>query len=174
MMITEKMQKAMNQQLNRELYSAYLYLAMSAYFEDLNLSGFAHWMRVQAREEEAHAMKFYRHLVERGGRVVLSAIESPPKDWKSPFAVFQQALEHEQKVTKMIHDLLNLARAGKDHAADAFLQWFVKEQVEEEFSTNEILQKLKWIGESAGGLLLLDHELSKRKVEKDADEEEEE
>ncbi len=173
-MMTEKMQKAMNQQLNRELYSAYLYLAMSAYFENHNLSGFAHWMRVQAREEEAHAMKFYRHLVERGGRVVLSAIESPPKDWKSPLAVFQQALEHEQKVTKMIHDLLNLARAGKDHAADAFLQWFVKEQVEEEFSTNEIVQKLNWIGESAGGLLLLDHELSKRKVEKGADEEEKE
>jgi len=171
--MSEKMMKAMNQQLNRELYSAYLYLAMSAYFEDLNLSGFAHWMRVQAREEEGHAMRFYWHLVKRGGKVVFSAIESPPKEWKSPLAVFQQAYQHEQKITKMIHDLLNLARAEKDYAADEFLQWFVKEQVEEEFSANEIVQKLKRIGESAGGLLFLDHHLAKRKAEEEEGEEEE-
>lgn len=161
-MIKKNIQKALNKQINAELYSAYLYLSMSAYFQSINLAGFANWMRVQALEEMTHADKFYNFIVERGGRVELEAIEAPPKEWASPLAVFENAYKHEQKVTSMINDLVDLAIKEKDHASNIFLQWFVTEQVEEEASADEVVQKLKLAGDKGSGLFMLDGELSKR------------
>lgn len=161
-MIGEKVQDAFNEQTNAELYSAYLYLSMAAQFEAMNLRGFANWMREQAREEVAHAMKFFAHVNERGGRVTLKQIDAPPKDWASPLAAFQDAYKHEQKVTALIDKLVKLAAAEGDDAAGIFLQWFVKEQVEEEASADEVVQKLKAIKDSANGLLMLDQALAKR------------
>ena len=162
MEIKQKMQDALNKQLNRELYSGYLYLSMSAYFESVNLPGFAHWMRKQASEEEAHAMKLYKYLVERGGRVEMDDIEAPKLEWKSPLEAFEDAYKHEQKVSDMIHKLVEVARAEKDHATESFLKWFVDEQVEEEESTNEIVQKLKMINGSKNAMFMLDSVLAKR------------
>jgi len=161
-MIKENIQKALNKQINAELYSAYLYLSMSAYFQSINLAGFANWMRVQALEEMTHADKFYNFIVERGGRVELEAIEAPPKEWSSHLAVFENAYKHEQKVTSMINDLVDLAIKEKDHASNIFLQWFVTEQVEEEASADEVVQKLKLAGDKGSGLFMIDGELSKR------------
>ena len=161
-MISEKMEKAINSQINAELYSSYLYLSMSAYFSDMTLDGFANWMRVQAQEELVHAMKFYDYLIERGGRVVVSAIDAPPSTWKSPLDVFEYTLNHEQKVTGLINDLVNRAITEKDHATVAFLNWFVSEQVEEESSANEIVQKVRMIKDSSNGLFLMDRELGSR------------
>lgn len=161
-MIKKKMENELNKQLNAELYSSYLYLSMSAYFESMNLKGFANWMRVQAQEELVHAMKFYDYLNERGGRAVLMAIDAPPAKWQSPIAVFEHVYEHEQKVTGLIHDLVNLALSESDHATNNFLQWFVAEQVEEESSADEIVQKLKLIGDARGGVFMLDRELGQR------------
>ncbi len=161
-MIKKKMENELNKQLNAELYSSYLYLSMSAYFESINLKGFANWMRVQAQEELVHAMKFYDYLNERGGRAVLMAIDAPPAKWQSPIAVFEHVYEHEQKVTGLIHDLVNLALSESDHATNNFLQWFVAEQVEEESSADEIVQKLKLIGDARGGVFMLDRELGQR------------
>ena len=161
-MLSKKLQDAMNEQIKNELYSAYLYLSMSAYCEAANLPGFGHWMRMQAQEEEAHAMKFYDFIHERGGRVVLQAIDQPPLEFPSPLAVFEQTLEHEQKVTGMIHDLYTLAVEEKDYASQIFLQWFVTEQVEEEDSASQILETLKMIGDKGHALLMLDRELGKR------------
>jgi ferritin len=156
------MEKALNEQLNAELYSAYLYLAMSAWFESQNLPGFAAWMRIQDREETTHAMKFFKFVAERRGRVVLKAIEEPAKDWKSPLAAFEAALEHERYITGRIGDLVNLAVEEKDHATNAFLQWFVNEQVEEEATADSIIQKLKMAEKAPGAMLMLDHELGQR------------
>jgi len=161
-MLGKKLQDAMNEQIKNELYSAYLYLSMSAYCEAANLPGFAHWMRVQAQEEEAHAMKFYDFIYERGGRVVLQAIDQPPIEFPSPLAVFEQTLEHEQKVTGMIHDLYALAVEEKDYASQIFLQWFVTEQVEEEASASQILEILKMIGDKGHALIMLDRQLGRR------------
>jgi ferritin len=161
-MLSKTLQDAMNEQIKNELYSAYLYLSMSAYCEAANLPGFAHWMRMQAQEEEAHAMKFYDFIYERGGRVVLQAIDQPPVEFPSPLAVFEQTLEHEQKVTAMIHDLYTLAVEEKDYASQAFLQWFVTEQVEEEDSASQILETLKMIGDKGHALLMLDRQLGSR------------
>lgn len=161
-MIKAKMEKAINRQINRELYSAYLYLSMSAYFGNINLKGFASWMRVQAQEEMSHAMKLYDYLGERGGRIALAAIEDPPREWGSPLKVFENVYSHEQKVTALINDLVNLAIAEKDHASSSFLQWFVTEQVEEEASASEVLERLKLAGKDAGGLFMLDNELGQR------------
>lgn len=161
-MLSKTLQDAMNEQIKNELYSAYLYLSMSAYCEAANHPGFAHWMRMQAQEEEAHAMKFYDFIYERGGRVVLQAIDQPPVEFPSPLAVFEQTLEHEQKVTAMIHDLYTLAAEEKDYASQAFLQWFVTEQVEEEASASQILETLKMIGDKGHALLMLDRELGSR------------
>ncbi|MBI5569517.1 MAG: ferritin [Desulfomonile tiedjei] len=160
-MMNEKIQEAFNKQLNAETYSAYLYLSMSAYFEATSLRGFANWMRVQAQEELLHAMKFYTFLNERGGRVVLTAIESPPTEWQSPLDAFKNAYAHEQKVTAMINGLVDLAIEERDHAANAFLQWFVTEQVEEESSADAVIQQLKLAGEG-GGLFMIDRELAAR------------
>ena len=161
-MLKEKIQKALNQQVNAELYSSYLYLAMAAYFETINLKGFANWMRVQTQEELVHAMKFYDFIIERGGKAVLSSIEGPPTEWASPLAVFEQAYEHEQKVTGLINSLVDLSIAEQDHATNNFLQWFVAEQVEEEASADEVVQKIKLMGDASGGLFMLDRELAQR------------
>ncbi len=161
-MLSKAIEKALNEQLNAELYSAYLYLSMAAWFESQNLPGFATWMRIQHREETGHGMKFFGFVTERRGRVTLAAIEAPAKDWKSPLAAFEAALEHEQYITGRIGDLVNLAVKEKDHATNAFLQWFVNEQVEEEASVDKIVQMLKRAEKSAGAMLMLDHELGKR------------
>jgi len=161
-MIKPKVQQALNLQVNREMYSAYLYLAMAAYFESLNLKGFANWMTVQAQEEMGHAMKFYAYLVSRGGRVVLSAIEAPPHEWSSPLNAFEEAYKHERKVTGLIDNLVGLSITEEDHATHAFLQWFVSEQVEEEASADAIVQKLKLTAQAPGGLFMMDQELGKR------------
>ncbi len=162
-MMTNKMEKALNEQINEELFSSYLYLAMSAWFESQNLPGFASWMKVQAREENGHAMKFFEYVNERRGRVVLKAIKEPGKEWKSPLAAFEAALEHEQYITGRINDLVNLAAAEKDHATAGLLQWFVKEQVEEEASADRIVQMLKMAANAPGALLMLDHQMGERK-----------
>jgi ferritin len=158
----KKMQDALNKQLNAEIYSAYLYLSMSAYFHSINLDGFANWMRVQWQEELAHGLKFYDYVNERGGRVILEPVESPPSEWGSPLAVFENVYQHEQKVTGMINKLVDLAVETKDHATNNFLQWFVAEQVEEEASADEVLQKLKLVGDDASGLFMIDRELAQR------------
>ena len=168
-MLSDKMQGAMNQQINAELHSAYVYLSMSAYFENQNLPGFANWMRVQAQEELDHAMRFYNFIHERLGRVLLQPIADVPTEWDSPLAVFEAAFKHEQKISGMIHDLVDLAIQEKDHPANSFLQWFVDEQVEEEASADAIVQQLKLIGSSGQALFLLDREMAQR----DAGEEDE-
>jgi len=161
-MISKKMEKALNDQINAEFYSAYLYLSMEAYFESKNLPGFANWMRVQTQEEVVHAMKMYDYLIERGGRVVLNSIAEPQTEWKSPLVVFEAAYKHEQKVTGLINGLVDLSIKEKDHAANMFLQWFVNEQVEEEKSADEIVQKLKLMADAPGGMYMLDNELAQR------------
>jgi ferritin len=161
-MISEKMQDALNKQMNAEIYSAYLYLSMSAYFESVGLKGFAGWMRVQVQEELAHAMKFYSYILERGGRVITSAIDAPETEWKSHLAVFEYTYSHEQKVTALIHNLVDLAIQEKDYATQNFLQWFVTEQVEEESSADDIVQKLKLAGNAQGAVFMLDSELGQR------------
>jgi len=160
--IDGRMQEALNKHINAELYSSYLYLSMSAYFQSVNLAGFAHWMRVQAREELSHALKFYDHVLERGGTVALQPVEAPPPRWDSPLAVFEEAYRHEQKVTGLINQLVDDAVQTRDHATNNFLQWFVSEQVEEEASAEAIVQKLRLVGNAPGGLFVLDHELGGR------------
>ncbi len=162
--MTERMEEALNKQLNAELYSAYMYFSMTAWFEAMNLDGFASWMKAQALEEVEHAMKFYDFINERGGRVRLMPIEGPPTDWDSPVDVFEAAYKHEQYVTSLINDLVNLALEEKDHATQIFLQWFVTEQVEEEASFSSILEKLRMVGESPGPLFMMDRELGQRQV----------
>ncbi|MBP7735770.1 MAG: ferritin [Spirochaetes bacterium] len=161
-MIVKKVEDAINNQINAEQYSAYLYLSMCAYFQNKGLKGFAHWMEIQAAEEFSHSRKFYRYLFDRGGRVLLKPIEGPPTDWKSPEHVFEEVYRHEQKVTGLINDLVNLSIAEKDHATNNMLQWFVAEQVEEEASALEILDELKLIGNDGNGLLMKDRELAQR------------
>lgn len=164
-MISRAIQDAMNEQIKNELYSAYLYLSMAAYCESINLKGFAHWMRVQYEEETEHAMKFFDFVNDRGGRVTLQAIPQPPTEFKSPLDVFEQTLEHERKVTAMINKIYDLAVKESDYASQALLQWFVTEQVEEEKSASEIVEKLKLAGDRGSALLYLDHELGERKAE---------
>lgn len=142
-MVSEAMEKALNAQFNAELYSGYLYLAMAAYFEDNDYSGFAAWMRVQADEELEHGMKFYDYILRRGAKVNIEAIAKPETEWESPLAAFEQALSHERYVTSLINDLVALAREEKDFATDNFLQWFVEEQVEEEENAMELVAKAK-------------------------------
>lgn len=161
-MISDKMQEAMNKQINAELWSSYLYLSMAAYFDSVNLPGSATWMKCQAQEEVTHAMKFYHYIVERGGRVKLSAVDNVPTEWDSPLKVFEDTYEHETKVTAMIHNLVDMANQEKDYASTAFLQWFITEQVEEEASADEIVQKLKLAGDRGAGLFMIDRELGAR------------
>ncbi len=164
-MIKQKVESALNNQMNKEFYSYYLYLAMAAYFESNNLKGFGHWLRIQAKEEAEHAMKLYDYLIERESKVVLQPIEAPPSSWKSHKEVFTAAYQHEQKVTGLITKLLELAKSEKDHATELFLQWFVKEQVEEEATAHEVLQKLQLVGNEGSALFMLDGELGKRSSE---------
>ena len=162
MKISSKVEKAINEQINKELYSAYLYLSMAAYCEDKNLPGFAHWLKKQAEEELGHAMKLFEYVVERRGRVVLDEIKKPPSEWNSIVELFEHVLEHEEKVTESIHSLLELAQEEKDHATVSMLKWFVDEQVEEEASADAILQKLRMIGDHRPALVTLDEKLSQR------------
>jgi ferritin len=161
-MLTEKMEKALNGQLNAELYSSYLYLSMNAYFKSVNLDGFANWMYYQAQEELEHSMKFYDFVIQRGGKVHLAQIQAPPTEWDGPLAVFEATLAHEQKVTGLINDLVEIALEEHDHATNIFLQWFVSEQVEEEESVGGVLEQLKLMGDAKGGLFMIDRELAKR------------
>jgi ferritin len=161
-MLSDTLQKALNGQVNAELYSSYLYLAMSMFFEDTGMPGTASWMKIQALEELSHAWKFMGYVNERGGRVLLDAIEKPQSDWDSPLAVFEAVLSHEQKVSSLIGGLVELARAEKDYMTDNFLQWFVAEQVEEEASADEVVRQFRLAGDEGGNLLLLDRELGQR------------
>ena len=161
-MIGKKMEKALNEQINAEMYSANLYLSMESYFRSLNLNGFAKWMRVQVQEEMMHATKIYDFVNERSGRVILKSIAAPQTEWESPLAVFEATYKHEQKVTGLINELVNLAVKEKDHATGVFLQWFVSEQVEEESSAEKIVQHLKMIEKTPAGILMLDRELGQR------------
>ena len=161
-MLKDKIQKALNAQMNLELSSSYLYLAMAAYFESENLNGFAHWMKIQSGEEYAHAMKIYGYINQRNGRVNLSKIEAPKSEWKDAVEVFAETLKHEQKVTKAIDDIVDLTITEKDHATNTYLQWFVTEQVEEEATAMNILDKIKMVGDNKNGLFLLDRELGMR------------
>ena len=161
-MLNTRILDELNKQMNAELYSAYLYLSMSAYFESINMAGCANWMRVQAQEEMTHTMKFYSFIVERDGRIKMSSIKAPPDEWNSPLDAFESAYAHEQKVTGMINDLVNIAIEEKDHATNSFLQWFVNEQVEEEATTEGIVQKIKLMGDTSGAMFMLDNELGQR------------
>jgi ferritin len=167
------MQDAMNEQINKELFSSFLYLSMAAYFTDKNLDGFAHWMHLQADEEYEHAMKFYDFILDRGGRVYLKSIDAPATDWKSNLEVAEEVAAHEARVTASIQDLYELALKEKDYAAQVMLQWFITEQVEEEKSAADLVAKLKLIEERGTAVLMLDHRLSKRKGEEEDEGEEE-
>jgi len=160
--MNEKIEKAFNEQLNAELYSGYLYLAMAGYFLAQNFKGFANWLKMQAMEELYHAMKFFNFIDERNGRVDLLPVEGPPNEWESPLAAFQDAYRHEQYVTGRINDLMKLARDESDFAAESFLKWFVDEQVEEEAQADEVVQQLRRVGDSGHGLFMLDRELGTR------------
>ena len=161
-MLSKAVQDAINEQIKNELYSAYLYLSMSAHFEAGNLPGFARWMRLQAQEEQGHALKFFDYMHDRGGAVRLLAIDQPPAEWKSSLALFQQVLEHEQMVTGMIHRLYELAAKENDYATEIMLQWFITEQVEEEKNAAQIIDTLKLIDAHGTAVLMLDKQLSKR------------
>jgi len=161
-MINEKMEKAFNDQINKELYSEYLYLSMKAYFERFNLKGFVNWFDVQVQEEHAHAMGMFDYVHERGGEVELEAIDKPETKWDSPLACFEQVLTHEEFVTSRINALMDIAEEVKDRAALSFLNWYLKEQVEEEASVSDVLDTLKLIKSDSNALLALDRELQTR------------
>ncbi len=161
-MIKEKMLKALNKQLNEELYSSYAYLAMAAYFEAENLSGFASWMRLQSQEETSHAMKIFDYIHQVNGKVTLQKIDVPKLTWKTPLEVFQDMLKQEQHVTKSIDDLVETSMTEKDYATNNFLQWFVSEQVEEEATSIKFLERMKLVGDNKNGLFLLDREMGMR------------
>ena len=161
-MLSKKMLDALTGQINAELYSAYLYLSMASYFESVNLPGFSKWMKAQAREETSHAMKLFDYVAESRGRVTLTAIDAPKVQWQSALDAFEDAFKHEQKVTGLINGLVALAEDEKDHATGMMLQWFVKEQEEEEASADEVVQKLKKAGESANALMMLDQAMAQR------------
>lgn len=161
-MISEKVRKAINEQIKHELESAYIYLSMTAYFSAAGLDGMAQWMRIQTKEEVEHAMKFFDHILERGGRVELQPLKPLKTDWSSPLEAFHDAYEHEQFITGKINDLVKLAREEGDEPAGILLQWFVTEQVEEEANASKIVQMLERIGDAGHGLLMIDRELGKR------------
>ncbi len=167
-MLSKKVEKALNEQINAEFFSAYLYLSMSAYLNDISLIGFANWMRAQYEEEKFHAMKMYDYVLERGGKVKLKAIETPKHKWKDIIDVFEDVLNHEQHVTKLINDLVSLSIDEKDHATVHFLQWFVDEQVEEESTVSDMLAQLKLVGGNGSGLFMLDREAAQRQFSEPA------
>ena len=164
MEISEKLQDAINKNINAEIYSAYLYLSMSAYFEAISLRGFAHWMRAQHDEELSHALKLFDYVNDRNGRVALQAIDQPTVEFTSPLDVMQQTLEHERQVTSMIDELYTLAHSEKDNATHVLLEWFFEEQVEEEKAVSEIIEQLKLVGDDGTGMLILDARLGEREA----------
>ena len=161
-MTSQKTQDALDKQINEELFSSYLYLQMSAWFQSISLPGFADWMLTQSQEETAHAMRIYNYIAGQGGKVVLTAIAQPPAEWKSPLAAVEAALAHEQHITGCIDELVAMAAEQKDNATGIFLQWFVTEQVEEESNVGLVVEKLKMVGDSSQGLLMLDRDLGAR------------
>ena len=161
-MLSKTLQKAFNEQINKEFYSAHLYLSMAAYAESLNLPGFGHWLKLQQKEEFGHAMQFYKHINERGGRVELGAIGQPPSDFKSPTALFQDVLNHERSITASINKLYEKALKENDYASQVMLHGFIEEQVEEEATASEILETLKMAGDKGQALLMLDRQLARR------------
>ncbi len=161
-MLSKPMHDALNEQINHEFASAYLYLSMAAHCDAENLPGFAHWLRVQYREETEHGMKFYRYIYDRGNAVTLKAIPQPPTKFKSPLEMFKQVLDHEKKVTGLINDLYALATKEKDYATQATLQWFITEQVEEEKNATAIIEMLKMVGDSPISLMMADRQLAAR------------
>ena len=161
-MINEKMEKAFNEQINKELYSEYLYLGMKAFFAELNLKGFVNWFNVQVQEEHAHAMGMYDYLLERGGKIELMAIDKPEIKGTTPLEIFEQVLKHEEYVTSRINLLMDVAEEVKDRAALSLLDWYLKEQVEEESSVGGVLATLKLIGDDKKALLMLDKDLATR------------
>ena len=161
-MIGKRMLDEMNDQIKHETFSAYLYFAMAADFHAKGFDGMAEWMKVQAQEELGHALRFFHHIEERGGRIELQAIDKPQIEWESPLAAYEAALKHEEFITSRINDLVSVAREENDNAAGIMLQWFVSEQVEEEASVGKVLDMLKLIGESGHGLLMADRELGQR------------
>jgi ferritin len=161
-MFSPVVQDKMNQQIMHEMYSAYMYLSMSAHCESANLPGFARWLRMQAEEEMEHALKFYDFIHERNGKVVLFAIDQPPSEFGTPREIFEQVYAHEQKVTGLINSIYELSVKENDYPSQIFLHWFIEEQVEEESNSSQILETLKMIGDSANGLFMLDRQLGKR------------
>lgn len=161
-MIDERVSSALSSQINKELYSAYLYVAMTAYFESRSLRGFSSWMQVQVKEEMTHAEKLLRFVLERGGHAHFDAIGQPPAEWATPLALFEAALQHERVVTQSINELVDVAVAARDHATTHFLQWFVDEQVEEEANFDAVVQQLRLAGDHGAALMLLDRELGAR------------
>ncbi|MEO8285128.1 MAG: ferritin [Chloroflexota bacterium] len=161
-MIGETVQAALNEQIKHEFYSAYVYLSVSAYCETISLPGFAHWFRMQSAEERDHAMKIYDFILDRGGKVKLLALDSPASDFGTPLQIAQKALEHEQLVTGLIERLYELTVKEGDYAAQAMLQWFITEQVEEEKNANLLIDQLTMVGDNRAALLMLDMELGKR------------
>jgi len=170
-MISKKLEKAINDQINRELFSEYLYISMQAWFAAQNLDGMANWMDAQGKEERFHAMKFFNYVLERGGKVTLKLIEGPATEFKTPLKAFQAALEHEQFITKSINDLMDLAIKENDHATKSFLEWYIDEQVEEEASVDKIVNQLKMVGDNGHGIMMIDRELGQRSYTPPANEE---
>lgn len=160
--MNKRVEEAINKQINAELYSAYLYASMGAYFQSEGLPGFANWMRVQFQEEQFHGFKFFDWVCERGGRVELEAIDGPQKEWKDAVDVFETTLKHEQLVTSLINNLMSIAIEEKDYATVNMLQWFVNEQVEEEANATKILDELRMVYGNGHGMLMLDRELAAR------------
>ena len=163
-MLSKTLEKALNEQVNKEYYSAFLYLSMSSYFESVNLLGMAVWMRMQYEEEVMHGIKLFDMIVDMEGKVALKPIEGPPLEFESPLDVFTKSLEHERKVTGMINNIYSLAREEDNYAVQSALQWFIDEQVEEEKSALEIVQQLKMIGDETTPLLMLDNRLGSREL----------
>jgi ferritin len=161
-MLSDRVREAINDQINAELYSAYLYLSMAGHFESESLPGFAHWMKLQAQEETGHALKLFDFVNDRGGRVKLKAIGEPPADFASPLAIFEQTLKHEQEVTSRIANLYALSLEENDYPTQVILQWFITEQVEEEKTAGEIVEQLKRVGESGTALVIMDRNLASR------------
>lgn len=164
-MHSPKVEKAINEQINEELYSAYLYLAMAAQADQMGLPGFVNWFKLQYNEELAHADRFFTYLLERDGKIALEAIGKPELGEESALSLFEKALAHEQHITKCIFNLKDLARAESDHATDVFLEWFVNEQVEEEASTRAVIDQLRMVNGNPNGLFLIDRELASRQPE---------
>ena len=161
-MLKDELSRELNTQINEELFSSYLYLSMAAWFADKNLPGFERWMKIQAQEELSHAMKFYTYICERGNAVTLDAIAQPGREWSSPRAAFEAALQHERHITSRIDGLMTLAMDHRDYATQSFLQWFVTEQVEEEATADGIVRRLELAGDAPQALLMVDQELSSR------------